>query len=118
MKVKQLTVWCNEYRRRFNKFWDTYCIAGDCYVNGYKKSQEEIYKALSLNNVDPVCLDLIFDIGENLVEIEKKSPQIGEGAKPLTKDLFKAEMQKYYKAEIFVSEDEKGNLSFQGTIKK
>lgn len=74
-QMKKLELWCNEYRERWNKkyLWSEYCIIGDAYISGYRKACEQLnYNGMTVN-VDP---------GQEVIEVEIASPQIGQNDDP------------------------------------
>lgn len=110
--VKQFEVWCGEYAQRWNKkqLWDSYCLVKDAWLNGYYKAIEACINRDELTELSQV--------GEDKVEVEIGSNQIGQGLPPFTKEQFKKDMQKVYGCQdLNVHVSESGLLSFQGTFK-
>jgi hypothetical protein len=103
MKVtmKLMEKMCLDYSSRWNKkmLWDSYCLVNDAWLNGYYTG----------------CTNAPY--GEELVEVEIGSNQIGQGLPPFTAEQFKTEMQKVYGCEDFRVDIKDGLVSFQGTFR-
>jgi hypothetical protein len=80
VKMKQLEAWCIEDCKQFNNraTWEFYCLAKDMWLTGYKAAREQIGKNLEIN-VESGLYEVVNDIGNNMVEVEIASNQIGMG---------------------------------------
>lgn len=124
VQMKRLEAWCNEYRSRWNKkhMWDLYTLVGGAWLDGFHKAREEGVKPPNLDRLPiPEIIEgysnYIKTLGDEPVEVEIESPQIGQDVK-FTKEQFKRDMSKFYNCEdLHVQITDKGLVSFQGTFK-
>lgn len=101
VKMKAFESLCLEYASMWNKkqLWDSFCLVKDAWINGYYIGKS--------NNLH----------GEEEVEIEIGSNQIGQSLPPFTPEQFKKQMQKVYHCQDLRVDEKDGLISFQGTFK-
>lgn len=112
--VKQFEVWCGEYSERWNKkqLWDSYCLVKDAWLNGYYKAREVIEA-----NIDRNELIELSEIGEQKIEVEVGSNQIGQNLPPFSIEQFKKQMNACHNCTDLRVDETNGMISFQGTFK-
>lgn len=69
---------CGEYCDRWNRraSWDYYCIAKDCYLNGYYQAKANMLAALKAHGIDTTVYEAV---GDETVDVEIISQQTGVG---------------------------------------
>lgn len=131
VQIKQFEYWCMQYSERWNKkqLWDSFILVKDAWLNGYYKAREEAYKKFETawNNPNYAGLPIetglhilsssVEKMGEEQVETEIGSPQIGEGLPVFTKYQFKKQMQACYDCNDIRIDVTNGLVSFQGTFR-
>lgn len=118
VKMKQFEAWCGEDTERWNKkaSWDYYCIAKDLWIAGFKKAREEAVLQFT-NNTWDFELSYLTMLGENPIDVDLFSNQIGTKKENPVEDFKTLIRSEYNTDDLRVTVDEDGKISFQGTAR-